>query len=158
MNCLQCSKETTNPKFCSRSCAATFNNKKQPKRRLEQRCKLCQELCTRERTYCQTCWKDLVHTRFINSLQHKTLNDLHSKRMYQINSVVRAYARRIYNKSTKPKCCTICNYSKHYEVCHIKAINSFAGTTLISEINSLDNLIALCPNCHWELDNGYLDI
>jgi hypothetical protein len=21
-------------------------------------------------------------------------------------------------------------------------------------VNSLENLIALCPNCHWELDHG----
>ena len=27
MNCLYCGKETNNPKFCSSSCAATFNNK-----------------------------------------------------------------------------------------------------------------------------------
>lgn len=26
MKCVTCSKETSNPKFCSRSCAATFNN------------------------------------------------------------------------------------------------------------------------------------
>ena len=29
--CLNCGKETTNPKFCSRSCSATFNNKKREK-------------------------------------------------------------------------------------------------------------------------------
>lgn len=27
MNCLNCNKDTVNPKFCSKSCAASFNNK-----------------------------------------------------------------------------------------------------------------------------------
>ena len=26
----------------------------------------------------------------------------------------------------------------------------------IEEINNIDNLVALCPTCHWELDHGYL--
>lgn len=31
-SCLECGKEIRNPKFCNRSCAAKFNNKKYPKR------------------------------------------------------------------------------------------------------------------------------
>lgn len=63
-----------------------------------------------------------------------------------------------YKKSNKPKCCVICGYDKHYEVAHIKSVSSFDDATLVSEINNIDNLIALCPNHHWEYDNDKLDI
>lgn len=55
-------------------------------------------------------------------------------------------------------CCIRCGYSKHFEACHIKAISSFSLDTKIALINSPDNLIALCRNCHWELDNGHTTI
>jgi hypothetical protein len=25
-------------------------------------------------------------------------------------------------------------------------------------VNSLDNLVGLCPNCHWEFDHGLLQL
>ena len=49
--------------------------------------------------------------------------------------------------------CSRCPYSKHVEVAHIKAIASFSEDTLLSVVNHPDNLVVLCPNCHWELDN-----
>ena len=64
----------------------------------------------------------------------------------------------IYQNSNKPKQCICCNYDKHYEVAHIKAVSDFNDDTLISEINDIDNLIALCPNHHWEYDNTDFDI
>jgi len=39
-------------------------------------------------------------------------------------------------------------------VCHIKAVSDFDENTPIVIINSIDNLMALCPNCHWEFDNN----
>lgn len=80
------------------------------------------------------------------------------KRKYQANSRIRELARSLYQKSDKPKQCANCGYDKHYEVCHIKGISTHSDDTPISVINDLGNLIALCPNCHWELDNGLLDI
>jgi hypothetical protein len=32
-------------------------------------------------------------------------------------------------------------------------ISSFADDTPIDVINAPDNLLALCPNCHWEFDH-----
>ena len=52
----------------------------------------------------------------------------------------------------------ICGYDKHYEIAHIKPVSDFEDDALITEINSIDNLIALCPNHHWEFDNGLLNI
>lgn len=73
-------------------------------------------------------------------------------------SAIQRLARKIYDKSSKPKKCVVCGYDKHYEVAHIKFVSSFDDNALISEINDIDNLIALCPNHHWEYDNDNLDI
>lgn len=51
-----------------------------------------------------------------------------------------------------------CGYDKHVEVCHIKAIRDFDLKTKIKDINSKENLVLLCPNCHWEFDNGLLTL
>lgn len=65
----------------------------------------------------------------------------------------RSTIRRDAEKRFSPKKCAICGYDKHVEICHIKSVSSFSDDTPISEINSLGNLIGLCPNCHWEFDN-----
>lgn len=80
------------------------------------------------------------------------------KNYQSFRSDIRADARIAYEKSDRPKCCSICGYDKHYEVCHIKAVSDFSDDTPIPEINSISNLIALCPNHHWEFDNGILHI
>ncbi|MEX0655791.1 MAG: hypothetical protein WD534_18185 [Phycisphaeraceae bacterium] len=53
--CLQCGQPTVNPRFCSRSCAATYNNRRQPKRRPESTCAQCGTSITTRQTYCQAC-------------------------------------------------------------------------------------------------------
>ena len=66
-------------------------------------------------------------------------------------------ARKIFFKNClDPKC--IVGYTNHVEVAHIKAVSNFSEDSLISEINDISNLIGLCPNHHWEYDNGLLDI
>lgn len=80
------------------------------------------------------------------------------KQWQTARSTIQKYARSIYQNSNKPKQCIICGYDKHYEVAHIKAVSDFDDDSLISEINDENNLIALCPNHHWEYDNANLDI
>lgn len=60
-----------------------------------------------------------------------------------------------YNLSPR---CAICGYDKHVEVAHIKAVSEFCDSSTLREINSIDNLIGLCPNHHWEYDNGLLEL
>lgn len=73
-------------------------------------------------------------------------------------SSIQKYARIVYQNSNRPKYCICCGYDKHYEVAHIKAVSDFDDESLISEINDINNLIALCPNHHWEYDNTDFDI
>ncbi|HEX8326042.1 MAG TPA: HNH endonuclease signature motif containing protein [Hymenobacter sp.] len=61
-----------------------------------------------------------------------------------------------YRKSSRPKQCAICGYAVHYEVCHIKPISGFRATDSVADVNELANLVALCPNHHWEFDHGRL--
>lgn len=49
--------------------------------------------------------------------------------------------------------CAKCGYDKHVEVCHVKPISSFDKSTPLGVVNSKENLLLLCPNCHWEHDN-----
>jgi predicted restriction endonuclease len=61
-------------------------------------------------------------------------------------------ARKVYKDSGLPTSCD------HIEVCHKQAINRFSADTPIATINDLHNLVALCPNHHWEFDNGLLSL
>ncbi len=151
MKCKYCGQTTTNPNFCSRSCAASYNNQKYPKRTKKQKfCKLCGLLIIGRRTTCDAC------NPFCVDWSSFTLGDIRTRALYQHSARVRQLARTIYRQSNKPKQFAICAYDKHYEVCHIKPIKDFSDNTLISQINDIDNLVALCPNHHWEFDNGFL--
>lgn len=61
---------------------------------------------------------------------------------------------RSWNKELTKLPCVKCGYSKHVELCHIKAIRDFPVTAKLGEVNAKENNIQLCPNCHWEFDNG----
>ncbi len=57
--CTQCGRETNCPKFCSRSCAAKYNNTKSPKRKPEGNCSRCGVAIPSRKQYCSEC-KSLV--------------------------------------------------------------------------------------------------
>jgi hypothetical protein len=57
-----------------------------------------------------------------------------------------------------PYRCSRCGYDKHIEVCNKRALTTFPLDTPISVVNALDNLVGLCPNCHWEFDHGLLQL
>lgn len=147
MNCLNCKTDTTNPKFCSRSCAAVFNNKVYNKRTKTKKCSCCETLVLSNRKYCSDCFKKTLRAKDM-TLGQSIYEEHHRSSAF---ALVRSRARSIMKEY--PQVCSKCGYSKHVEVAHIKAINSFSDDALLSEINALSNLILLCPNCHWEFDN-----
>lgn len=140
--------------YCSSSCAAISNNKitTEFKKKKTKVCKRCSNLVFSNYSYCKECWK------ILGSIDNITLYDVAGERAMDATrySPIRARCRRVYEKSDRPKCCLKCGYDKHYEVCHIKAISEFSLESLISEINSKENTVALCPNCHWEFDHGFI--
>ena len=100
---------------------------------------------------------ELKNNPFISSLTKGELFDKYDM-WTTARCAIQKRARNIYEKSDKPKKCVICGYDKYYEVAHIKPVSGFDDDALISEINDIDNLIALCPNHHLEYDNSGLDI
>lgn len=155
MNCLNCNTLTKNPKFCSRSCAATINNQLSPKRKINKLCLYCTEQVKDYRSN-----KCLYHhTQYGNTLlADKSLEEVQSrlstrnKHRSWINAAIRNH-NRVHNKGLLKLPCAKCGYSKHVELAHIKGISEFLPSTLVKEINSPTNVIQLCPNCHWEFDN-----
>ena len=150
--CQLCNKETKNPKFCSSSCSATFNNKINPKRKPESKCIDCGKAITTSRTRCREhylMWaknkeaKDMTLQEAIYWKHHKS----------SAFALVRSRARST-SKMKNSNGCEKCGYSKHVQACHKKPISSFPLDTKISEINRNDNILCLCPNCHWEYDHG----
>lgn len=158
-HCLICNIETKNPKFCSSSCSAKYNNKNINKQEFfcshcktsiglgykfknKKYCDICRPICTKNKD-----WSNVTIEQHFSKLS-----------TYQAHARIRSLARAIYKKSNKQKYCSVCGYNKHYEVCHIKGIASFDRNTPIATVNDIDNLISLCPNCHWEFDNNILSL
>lgn len=53
--CETCGQPTSNPRFCSRSCAAVANNSASPKRKPEGECQRCRTAVSRSKRYCEAC-------------------------------------------------------------------------------------------------------
>ena len=92
------------------------------------------------------------------SVSNKTKKEIFEERKnwQSARSAIRKVANKVFKESKIPKKCIICGYDKHIEIAHIKAVSEFSDDTLISEINDINNLVPLCPNHHWEFDNGIL--
>lgn len=154
--CLQCGVETPNPKFCSLSCSSIYGNTYHPRNHENQKkprfCKYCNVPVTNRNRVCIDCNPNNV------DWSKRTLGELQNSAKYQVNAALRVVARRIFRESNRPRVCQNCGYSLHVEICHIRAINSFPADTPVSVVSGIDNLIALCPNCHWEFDHHQLTI
>lgn len=162
--CKHCGIETANPKFCSRSCAAKENNISVAHNKARPRaCTRCGVIFTREYAYksnlCPSCfgWASKA------SLSKKTLAEYHSFFSVQgkppswKNVHIRSL-NRSWNADLTKKQCSNCGYSKHIELCHRRAVANFPENATIGEVNAPENNVVLCPNCHWEFDNGLLVI
>jgi hypothetical protein len=160
ITCINCQKETPNPKFCSRSCAASMNNRISPKRKADNRCQACNVSVGHRRKYCKECRKKgCIKTKRGILSTDITLRDaiyinLHKSSAF---ALVRHRARSIA-KNLGMSACAICGYKKHVEISHKKPIAEFDLDTPISIINAKENIWPLCPNCHWEYDHGLIQV
>lgn len=128
---------TKNKRFCSRSCAAFYNNAKRERKEKIKKIKENIDL-------------------FLSKTKKELL--LSCKNYFSFRSTITKHARKVIKKSNKDLICNNCGYNKHVETCHIKSVSSFTDDSTIEEINNLKNLIYLCPNCHWEYDNNILKL
>lgn len=169
--------------FCSTKCSAVFHLKKKNPNYISRdmsfeeylknpkKCKNCKENILPKnkkninymlnRTFCSSyCanYKNKPNT-FIMSLGVLTKGFLFKNRKswQSARTDIRRHAVFIFeNNSSQDNC--ICGYDKHLEVCHLKGVAEFKDSSQLFEINDINNLIKLCPNCHWELDNGLIII
>lgn len=157
-SCKWCGKLTGNPQFCDSQCSGFYLAEYISKPRQQQQprkircCKYCGKVVQGRKEACLDCNPNHV------DWTKRTLAEARDMEKYQVHAAIRNRARRIYRNENKPESCANCGYDKKIHVCHIRAINDFPDDASIAEINSPDNLIALCPNCHWEFDNGLLSI
>ena len=144
--------------FCSTKCAADYRSKIGRVKRPIKYCE-CGVRIKYNRLKCKTCNN---YAQLETTLKNYTIGEI--KQLYKdknglaIAAKIRGYGKTIYDRSDKPKQCIVCGYSKHYEVCHIKSVSSYSDSATMAEIHSLINLVALCPNCHWEFDRGLLSL
>jgi len=152
-------------KFCNKSCAAKFNNPTRlrnstPKSAIKRRCKKCGTQFEVVRLLNGTPSKQKICFACTPNTEASKKRELFNRRSswQSARSAIQKHARLIYNSSDKAKACVVCGYDKHYDVAHITPVAQFSDTATISEINHIDNLIALCPNHHWEFDQGLLSL
>ena len=133
--------------FCSRSCSTSYNNAVFAKRSVSGNCRQCRASISTKYVYCNDC-------RGARLFKNKTFADVICRSNKASKYCrIREHARKLYQNVTA---CEVCGYNKHVEICHIKPLSSYNMTSLVSEVNDRNNIAVLCPNCHWELDNGLL--
>lgn len=179
--CLNCGKEVKN-KFCDVHCQNEYKGK-QNKLLYEQNPKFC-KCCgkplpweKRRNKYCSNSCAAKINNKGVTRNQKNATDVLEEKKLKRIKiedktkgelfsnnknwqsarSSIRRSAQKIFKKSGKECKCILCGYDKYIEVAHVKAVSEFDNSSLISEINNINNLVPLCPNHHWEFDNNRLD-
>lgn len=164
MNCLHCNKITKNPKYCSRSCSASVNNKQHPRRKATEKfCYKCgvskghipwKETSKGDvRNMCDNCHKEKSDRGDVYLQTKASLRGSGNANRGGRYPMIRQWSRKSYIDSGQPMACKICGYDYHVDIAHIRDVKDFPEETTIAEINDLSNLVALCKNHHYEFDS-----
>jgi len=87
-----------------------------------------------------------------DTIKKLTTENKKLKEMVITKAQIRAESRKLYKKNYKLICVHCKNSNeKNIQICHIKPVSEFTLDNL-SEVNNMSNLIALCANCHIDLD------
>lgn len=101
-----------------------------------------------------------LYLQEISEIGSKTKGELFKSRKnwQSARSTIRKNAKIVFAEYNLNPKCVVCGYSFHVEVAHKKAVSEYDDHITIKEINSIENLIGLCPNHHWEYDNGLITL
>ena len=134
--------EYSKHKFCSSSCAASYNNKR-GKRKKHNTCLNCNKSIPTRNKYCSpSCQHEHFYKQYIRKWKSGEYSGTTGKSWIDISDHVKRYIFEKYDYK-----CAICGWNE---------INPFTGR-LPLEIehidgdatnNKEDNLTLLCPNCH----------
>ena len=136
MSCLNCNKDTKNPKFCCSSCSASYNNKNAQWRKKygilkeEKTCLQCGKICLNK--FCSS------NCHRLHEMREKIDKGLASSK------TIKKFLLKIYGN----KCfeCGINEWNNKPIVVELEHKNGNSSD------NSLNNCCLLCPNCHSQTD------
>jgi HNH endonuclease len=155
--------------FCSKSCAAKYNNVAHPKRKKTSNQKRaaspprnipCAECgVTRTHSRAKIC-SECIKIAKIKSYGERKISSFVANSARHKYQKIRHHAHRTAKLHNFQKVCghPACNYSRKVELAHIKPISTFDKETPLHVVNDPANLIYLCPNHHHELDDGVLKL
>ena len=143
-------------KFCTQTCAGHYNNPVAPRYRQPRHCKECGRQAVRG-SFCSTACR----VKEANCLRGTiTKGELFAKRKnwQSARSTIQKLARSAFERAHPRMSCNVCGYTNHVEVAHRKQVSDFDNNATVNEINHITNLVGLCPNHHWELDHGLIEL
>lgn len=148
-------------RFCGQSCAAKFNNTTTafPKRkRTPKVCVKCGErhATTRPRQDGSLNYNKLCADCHVDKYQRLA----EATKSESSHSQIRGHARKVMKDAGLSCLCAVpgCDYTHFAECCHRTPVKDFPPDTKLKDMNSVDNLVALCPNHHWDFDHGLLTL
>lgn len=153
--------------FCNNSCSAIYNNNLRSEKssiKWEHKNKgynTCPECGGRKFYTSELCQK--CSNKKKRLVGEKTLGYYIDGEKYLTTKCndIRRDARKAIEEFNIEKVCAYCKnheFDEILEVHHIKGILEHDSTTLIKEINSIDNLVWLCPNHHKMLEKGLITL
>ena len=120
-------------------------------------CPKCDKLILPESKLCRECQFGNSQKREATLKEYKAFLSVKGKHPSWLTVHVRSF-NRSWNKGLLLYPCQVCGYKNHIELAHIKPVSSFEDDALISTINDPSNILVLCPNHHWEFDNGLIKL
>lgn len=152
MNCKNCANEIEiknkwdkQKVFCSRSCAAIFNNKKKGKLNADHRAKISASLKKFYKKNPNKILSGHEHSVIVG----KAVRGRYNKKITSIYDVSTRTIQKIL-KRVGVGCC-ICGWNE--STCDIHHING----RKIENCNNHSNLTILCPNCHRKTHDGLIN-
>lgn len=108
---------------------------------------------------CSMLWrnKNIVNSKTTDFLD-RTKKEIYEQCRFpsDANAAIARNAKRLLQRIKPINKCVICGSTKRLEVCHIRSIADFSNDAYIYEINKMNNIIMLCPNCHYAFDDHRL--
>ena len=152
--------------FCSRSCAAKYNNREYPKREKTSTAEIC-PICGGKKSRASGICSECNRKKRENDVMSHELGYYigYDKKLPYITrrcTEIRKVAREIMeNNKDVEKVCACCHnheFDDVLEVHHIKGIAEFSPYDKVSKVNELKNLVWLCPTHHRMVERGLIEL